>query len=434
VGLQSVWSMMAVMMVYDTEAANIQLAWDPPAEVVAGYKLYYGQSSGNYEMVIDIGNHTSYILSGLEGDQRYYFSVTAYDNAGNESLFANEVNGIAVEGNSPFTEGASTSASMDGRGGGQRTDGVHTDGVGTAVATSPGVPPGDMLPGALHHSGVSDVWNSPSPLGALSKQLISEQIEIGEVQVGHQWKRVEFRKTFVDPVVVAKATSDPQAALAVLAIRTIDTTGFEMRLQPWDEQDRLPRPESVGYLVIERGRYTLMNEILVEARIVEAGNMDVLNRITFGQRFSVTPVVISAVVSGNQADVVRGKATKIGRDGFQYHLEMSSPSHAMGIPVHLAYVAWEPSWGVIDGLTFEVKRSRHMTPDLSQAISFEEIFVEPPVFLADVQGAANLNTPGVRWTEKNLAGVVVTIDLDGAAHGTTTPSAPEVGYMAISEM
>jgi hypothetical protein len=220
----------------------------------------------------------------------------------------------------------------------------------------------------------------------------------------------------------------------VLEIRTIDTTGFEMRLQAWDDQDSLPTPESVGYLVIERGRYALMDGILVEAGIVEAGSTDVLNQITFGRRFSVTPVVISAVVSGNQADVVRGRATKVGRGGFQYRLETSSPSHAMEVPVHLAYVAWEPSWGVIDGLTFEVKRSRHMTHDLSQTISFEEIFVETPVFLADVQGPADLNTPGVRWDEKNLAGVVVTIDLEGEAHSATTPSAPVVGYIAISEM
>jgi hypothetical protein len=150
---------------------------------------------------------SNYILSGLEGDQRYYFSVTAYDNDGNESHFANEVNGIAVEGKSLFTEGTPASASMDGRGGGQRKDGVHSDGVRAEFATSPGVLRGDMLQGALHHPGVSDISNSPSPLEALSNQLVAEQIEIGEVPVSDQWERVEFRKTFVDPVVVPR----PQA-------------------------------------------------------------------------------------------------------------------------------------------------------------------------------------------------------------------------------
>ncbi len=79
------------------EGAVIKLAWDPNTESdVAGYKVYYGTSSGNYENAVDIGNTTEYLLSGLTKGQTYYISVTAYDTASNESGFSNEVTGSAA--------------------------------------------------------------------------------------------------------------------------------------------------------------------------------------------------------------------------------------------------------------------------------------------------------------------------------------------------
>lgn len=76
-----------------------QLVWDAPATnpdgtplngALAGYKVYYGTSSGSYSMVIDAGNVTSYDVSGLTAGT-YYFVVTAYDTVGSESPYSNEV-------------------------------------------------------------------------------------------------------------------------------------------------------------------------------------------------------------------------------------------------------------------------------------------------------------------------------------------------------
>ena len=73
-------------------AGSVSLAWDPNTETdLAGYQLYYGQSSGNYQFTVDVGNQTTYTLSGLADGQTYYFAVTAYDTSGNESNFSSEV-------------------------------------------------------------------------------------------------------------------------------------------------------------------------------------------------------------------------------------------------------------------------------------------------------------------------------------------------------
>src|SRR3989475_10070148 len=75
-----------------SSAAQVTLAWDPTTETdLAGYKLYYGTSSGSYPSSVDVGNLTSYTLSGLLEGRTYYFAATAYNLNLNESGFSNEV-------------------------------------------------------------------------------------------------------------------------------------------------------------------------------------------------------------------------------------------------------------------------------------------------------------------------------------------------------
>src|SRR2546422_5063080 len=75
-----------------SSAAQVTLAWDANTEPdLAGYKLYYGLSSGSYQFSVDVGNVTSYTLSGLLDGRIYYFAATAYNVSLAESGFSNEV-------------------------------------------------------------------------------------------------------------------------------------------------------------------------------------------------------------------------------------------------------------------------------------------------------------------------------------------------------
>jgi hypothetical protein len=73
------------------------LAWDAPVTNtdgtpltdLAGYKIYFGASSGNYTSVIDVGNVTKYTVTNLSSGT-YYFAVVSYDIAGIESDYSNE--------------------------------------------------------------------------------------------------------------------------------------------------------------------------------------------------------------------------------------------------------------------------------------------------------------------------------------------------------
>ncbi len=75
-------------------SSSVTLTWNGNTEKdLAGYKVYRATSSGAYGAPIAAipGNTTSYTATGLQFGTTYFFVVTAYDIAGNESAYSNEV-------------------------------------------------------------------------------------------------------------------------------------------------------------------------------------------------------------------------------------------------------------------------------------------------------------------------------------------------------
>jgi len=92
----------AILTPSAAHAAEVNLAWDPNMEPdVAGYKVYYGLGSRNYDHVMDVGNSTSCVVPGLEQGRTYYFAATAVNTADIESDFSNEVSAALSTSNQP---------------------------------------------------------------------------------------------------------------------------------------------------------------------------------------------------------------------------------------------------------------------------------------------------------------------------------------------
>jgi len=86
-------------------AASIRVSWNPNTDLdLAGYKLYYGTGARNYTSSVNVGNVTTYQITNLDTGRTYYVAVKAYDNAGNESVYSDEVSAyIPVPDTTPPT-------------------------------------------------------------------------------------------------------------------------------------------------------------------------------------------------------------------------------------------------------------------------------------------------------------------------------------------
>ena len=94
---------LAILLALVTGAANalpVTLVWDPPGGYSpAGYVIGYGETTGAYSTLVDVGNSQTYTVADLVAGRTYYFSVKAYV-AGDSSAWAKEV-AVAVLNDPP---------------------------------------------------------------------------------------------------------------------------------------------------------------------------------------------------------------------------------------------------------------------------------------------------------------------------------------------
>jgi len=70
---------------------SVTLMWSPsPSPDIAGYNVLYGVASGVYTTRVSTGNTNSVTLYDLVPGTTYYFVVTCYNTAGDESAPSNE--------------------------------------------------------------------------------------------------------------------------------------------------------------------------------------------------------------------------------------------------------------------------------------------------------------------------------------------------------
>jgi hypothetical protein len=89
-------------------AGTISLAWDASTSTVSGYRIYYGTNPNSLTTIVDVGNQTSYAVSGLTNGVTYHFVVHAYTAQGVLSGPSNPVSGVPFV--APFTDPQLSSA------------------------------------------------------------------------------------------------------------------------------------------------------------------------------------------------------------------------------------------------------------------------------------------------------------------------------------
>ncbi len=277
----------------------------------------------------------------------------------------------------------------------------------------------DQCPGCVV-SQVDSVGDGPAP--------ITDLLEVGEVEIDDGWQRIDFRRTFVDAIVVAKplSVSANEYSPATVRIRNVDSTGFEIRVQEWDYLDGFHDLEVVSYLAMESGRHELADGSLVEAGRIQTGATNAFVPTAFND----TPVVLTAVTSVNEGEAVTTRVGNIDSDGFEVSLQEQEANAQTHAEESIDYIAWEPSSGIIDGVEFEVGLTLDVVTDEPSDLDWVP-FAVPPVFLADMQTKDGGDTANLRLRNKSAGGVEVWIDEEKSLDLETGHTTEIVGYLVM---
>ena len=261
------------------------------------------------------------------------------------------------------------------------------------------------------------------------------KIEFGSTSVNHKWQRVVLTKDFTDPVVVANGLTLNGADPSVIRIRNVNSNGFDIRVQEYPYLNGYHTFEKISYLVMERGCYELADGTLLEAGTFQTNKTTAFDTIYYEQPFNDVPVVLTSTISFNELDAVTGRLHGITRDRFQYKLqeqELNKTGH--NATESVAYIAWETSSGIIDGMLYEIGVKSNSVTHNPKNIHTRQSFNGKPEVIADMQ-TCNGNDPAtIRFGNIEKSVVEVQVYEERSADNEIWHKAESVGYIFFDSL
>jgi len=379
-------------------AIDLQFSWYPNSESdVIGYKIYYGLHSKSYSDIVEIipssanqQNGRIYgTVPGLDESKTYYFAITAYSYQ-KESTHSPEV----IYHGSPQDDPPQDDPPQD--------DPPQDD------------PPQDDPP-----------QDDPPLDGGLP-------LERGEVSVKHEWVPVYFQTQFINPIVVATMVSNNDSDPAVVRITNVNSAGFEIKIQEPEVLDGIHGLEKVSYMVMEQGRYTLADGNLIEAGEFNATRLDSFSYQSFNRRFNTTPVVMASISSDNGWKALTGRIKNITTTGFNYMMQDQESMSDNSANETISYIAWEPSAGTVNGITYRVARTGVTVKNNFTTTHYNTTFVQAPVVIANMNTTNGWDPAVLRCQNKNVTAIQFKIQEDQSKDSETGHTNEAVGYIILS--
>lgn len=264
---------------------------------------------------------------------------------------------------------------------------------------------------AFSHSALAGAAEAdpPSAHGENGQNLI---MELGEIEIDHNWRRVTFNENFSDPIVIAKPFSPNVKDATLISIREVDAAGFDIRIQQWDHLDGSQTSKKVRYLAMERGAHTLPDGTRLEADRREVDMIDGMG-VFFLQKYQDSPVVLTSTNTDNNGVMFEPRLKEVSAQGFQMLFQTAETEafEELNDGEIFSYIAWEPSVGNTGGVAFEVKRAEDATESSS---NYQQNFAEPPISFADFQSSNNVEARG---------------NPEQSSGGETAPAKAGMGYV-----
>ncbi|MFO7801591.1 MAG: malectin domain-containing carbohydrate-binding protein [Desulfovermiculus sp.] len=277
----------------------------------------------------------------------------------------------------------------------------------------------------LHGKDPADSSDNPSGLPPMV---------FGEVPVDHNWTLVELDKSFHSPVLVAGPLSLNGGHPGVVRTRNITSNSFEIRVQEYEYLDGKHVQETVSFLVMEMGNYILVDGTRIEASYFDTRAMySDFDTIPFNSPFQTQPVVTTSITTFNDQRPVTGRIHNASTQGFDYSLQEEEDSALDHAQESVAYIAWEPSNGEIDGTRFEVATAQGITY-ASQPLKFKQKFDNIPNFLASMQTCNGGDTANLRHEKKSNSGLKLNVDEEQSLDNEMRHIAEDVGYIAFTDV
>ena len=258
---------------------------------------------------------------------------------------------------------------------------------------------------------------------------IDLNFEVGKVTIDHEWVKVMFENNFIDPVVIAGPPTFNGEDPVLIRISNIDQTGFKIRLQEWDYLDDSHTEETFSYIVMEKGVYTIPSGVKIEAGSFTGSTR--FQKTSLQQSYDSTPVILTQVVTENEADAVTGRIQKSGLSSFEYKLQEMEKTKNAHTAETIDYIAWEPGMGDLSGLLYEAGLTSEVVDHNGFDLEFQTTFPDLPLFIANMQTYEGRDTAALRTQDMTKTAIEIKTEEEQSKDAETDHAKEVVGYLII---
>ena len=218
-----------------------------------------------------------------------------------------------------------------------------------------------------------------------------------------------------------------------MRVSGVDAQGFWIRVQEWEYLDGWHAVEQVSFVAMERGYHQLPDGAWVEAGQVQSSGDSSYVARDFTAPFTEVPVVFATVTTTNHTNAVITRSRKVTQTGFEVTLREQESNKQQHPPETVDYIAWEPSFGVVNGLRYEVGLTDAMVTHQPYSLLYKGVFDRPPLFLADMQTTAGGDPANLRWRNRTEVGLEVWVSEEQSKDAETGHVPESVGYFLADE-
>ncbi len=291
----------------------------------------------------------------------------------------------------------------------------------------------------LAHDGVNLTPAELDLLAAYLQQIDNQETAVvtpailhGRVSVSqsnsNQWHQLDFAEAFAQtPIVVMGPPSYNGSHQSTMRVRNVTTTGFEYQIDEWDYRDGAHTTETISFLAIEPGVHDLDGITMIGGSALVNHNWQTAN---FSQSFTGTPIVLSQIVSANEASAAIVRQRSINGNSFQLKIDEEEASDRIHSLETVHYVALSIGSGLLNGQSIRTGTTGKTVDERWDTVPFGSSFIDPD-FLATMQTTAGGDPAALRYRNLTSSNVQVKVEEEQSANSETGHVNEEVGWMVI---
>jgi hypothetical protein len=142
-------------------------------------------------------------------------------------------------------------------------------------------------------------------------------------------------------------------------------------------------------------------------------------------------VVLTQVVTDNEADAVTGRIRNINQYSFEFKLQEMQETVNAHIPETIGYIAWEPGKGEVSGLLYEIGMTAKSVKQNWVDLTFETEFSDLPFFIAGMQTFAGSDVATTRSQNMSPTATQIKIEEEQSKDSEVRHNKEVVGYFTI---